>query len=156
VSSEPGRGATFTLLLPIGEVSADGHFQRILLVDDEPEVAEALSAMLAQEGAQISRAESGAEALPMLESEAWDAIFLDVRLPDISGPEVYERMREKRPDLASRVVFVTGGLWRRDSRLSEELPPQPILAKPCTHDQVREVLRQLRSQRARRVEAQAS
>jgi PAS domain S-box-containing protein len=147
VSSEPGGGATFTLLLPIGEVSADGRFERILLVDDEPEVGDALSAMLSQEGAQIFRAESGAEALPMLERDAWDAVFLDVRLPDLSGPEVYERLREMRPDLASRVVFVTGGLWRGDSRLAEELPPQPILAKPCTHDQVREVLRQLKNQR---------
>jgi two-component system NtrC family sensor kinase len=148
VATEIGRGTTFTLLLPIGEVSVDGHFERILLVDDEPEVADALSAMLAQEGAKIFRAESGAEALPMLETESWDAVFLDVRLPDLSGPEVYERLREMRPELARRVVFVTGGLWRRDSRLAAELPPQPILAKPCTHDQVREVLRQLKNQRS--------
>ena len=88
-------------------------------------------------------------ALPMLEAQSWDAVFLDVRLPDLSGPEVYERLCELRPDLANRVVFVTGGLWRRDSRLAEELPAQPILAKPCTHDQVREVLRQLKNHRSR-------
>ena len=57
------------------------------------------------------------------------------------------RLEATKPELAQRVVFVTGGVWRSESRLRQELPPQPILAKPCTQDQVRAVLRQLRAQR---------
>ena len=78
---------------------------------------------------------------------SWDAVFLDVRLPDLSGPEIYRRLETTHPVLAQRVVFVTGGVWRSESRLRQELPPQPILAKPCTQDEVRDVLRQLRTHR---------
>ena len=145
VESEIGRGSAFTLLLPIAEPAASAALERVLLVDDDADVAEALTTMLAKEGLQVSRAATGAEGMAMLESDAWDAVFLDVRLPDVSGPEIYRRLEATRPELAQRVVFVTGGVWRSESRLRQELPPQPILAKPCTQDQVRAVLRQLRT-----------
>jgi DNA-binding NarL/FixJ family response regulator len=85
--------------------------------------------------------------MAMLEAEDWDAVFLDVRLPDLSGPDIYRRLEAAKPELAQRVVFVTGGVWRSESRLRQELPPQPILAKPCTQDQVRAMLRHLRMNR---------
>jgi PAS domain S-box-containing protein len=144
VSSESGSGATFTLVLPSIESGKAGTLELALLVDDDPEVAEALAEMLAKENVRVSRAANAAEALRVIEDEPWDAIFLDVRLPDLSGPEVFAEIERRHPDLATRVAFVTGGLWRSDSRLSRELPPQPTLAKPCTQEDVRRVLRQLR------------
>jgi PAS domain S-box-containing protein len=147
VESELGRGSVFTLLLPIADPAESAALERVLLVDDDPEVAEAIGAMLSKEGLHVTRAATGTEGLARLESEEWDAVFLDVRMPDISGPEIYRRLEADRPELAHRVVFVTGGVWRSESRLRQELPSQPILAKPCTQDQVRGVLRQLRAQR---------
>jgi len=145
-ASQPGQGAVFSLSLPIA-APADTVLERALLVDDDDAVAEALTAMLAREGLRVTRAATGAEGLRRLEHEPWDAVFLDVRLPDVSGPEIYHRLAEARPALAQRVVFVTGGVWRSESRLRQDLPAQPILAKPCTPDELREVLRQLRAQR---------
>lgn len=146
VESEPGHGATFTLLLP-PDLPAAAAGGRVLLVDDEDEVAEAIAAMLVREGVEVTRVSTGREAFAMLESGDWDAVFLDVRLPDISGPEVFRRIEASRPQLARRVAFVTGGVWRGTNRLRDELPPRPILAKPCTQDAVREVLRLLRAAR---------
>jgi PAS domain S-box-containing protein len=143
VESEVGRGTTFTLLVPVAEARASAQLERVLLIDDDPDVAEALSTMLAKEGLQVSRAATGTEGMAMLEANDWDAVFLDVRLPDLSGPDIYARLEASKPELAQRVVFVTGGVWRSESRLRQELPPQPILAKPCTQDQVRAVLRQV-------------
>lgn len=152
VESKVGEGTLFSLVLPIQPLEAAaaevGHdFERVLLVDDEPDVAEALTTMLRKEGIAVSQASNGEQALSLLDSGDWDAVFLDVRLPGMSGPEIYDELARRRPDLASRVVFVTGGLWRSNSRLRQELPPQPILPKPCTQDQMREVLRRLRLQR---------
>ena len=155
VESKVGEGAVFSLSLPIRGPEADAldeaevgrDFERVLLVDDDPDVAEALTSMLRREGIKVLHAGTGAEALLLLDRGDWDAVFLDVRLPGMSGPEIYDELARRRPDLAPRVVFVTGGLWRSHSRLREELPPQPILPKPCTQDQVREVLRRLRTQR---------
>jgi DNA-binding response OmpR family regulator len=137
----------FTLLLPIAEPVESFPLERVLLVDDDPDVAEALAAMLTKEGLRVSRASTGTEGMAMLESSDWDAIFLDVRLPDLSGPEIYRRLETTRPALAERVIFVTGGVWRSESRLRQELPPQPILAKPCTQDDVHAILRRLQALR---------
>jgi PAS domain S-box-containing protein len=147
VDSAVGHGTTFTLRLPTAEPAESAPLERVLLVDDDPDVAEALAAMLTKEGLRVSRASTGTEGMAMLESNDWDAVFLDVRLPDLSGPEIYRRLETGRPELAERVVFVTGGVWRSESRLRQELPAQPILAKPCTQDDVHAILRRLRALR---------
>ncbi len=149
VRSEPDVGTTFTLSLPAATPAATEGPHTALLVDDDPGVAETLSEMLSRERLTVRRAATGQEALAILASETFDVIFLDLRLPDISGQEVYARLAVNRPELARRVIFVTGGLWRSDSRgLREKLPPQPTLSKPCTAAQIREVLRLLRDHRA--------
>ena len=149
VRSILGEGTTFTLTLPKPAAETAVEARTVLLVDDDDGVAETLKAMLTREGLRVQRAASGSEALDVLARESFDAIFLDVRLPDISGPDVYARLAVERPEVARRVIFVTGGLWRIESRgLRDTLPAQPTLAKPCTAAQIREVLRLLRDTRA--------
>lgn len=145
VASKPGSGATFTLVLPIAQPDAHVPTLPALIVDDDDDVAQALTDMLAKEGFAVERAATGQEALTRLATDMWEIVFLDVRLPDLSGPEIFTRISQSRPDLAERVVFVTGGVWRSDSRLRDQLPARPILAKPCTQPQLRAVLREVRS-----------
>jgi CheY-like chemotaxis protein len=141
VHSAPNEGTTFTLRLPVADVDATS-VRSVLLIDDDPAVAESLIAMLQREGLTVRSAATGSEGLAILARESFDAIFLDVRLPDISGQKVYARLAAEQPAMARRVVFVTGGLWRLGSRgLRESLPAQPTLSKPCTAAQIREVLR---------------
>ena len=80
----------------------------------------------------------------MTKERHFDAIFLDVQLPDISGPEIYARLAQENMRQAQATIFVTGGLWRKESRgLIEELPARPMLAKPCTREDIRSALRAL-------------
>jgi PAS domain S-box-containing protein len=149
VRSELNAGTTFTLSLPVATQAETHAPHTALLVDDDAGVAETLSEMLSRERLSVRRAATGNEALAILASETFDVVFLDLRLPDISGQDVYAWLLANRPELAQRVIFVTGGLWRTDSRgLREKLPPQPTLSKPCTAAQIREVLRLLRDHRA--------
>jgi signal transduction histidine kinase/ActR/RegA family two-component response regulator len=147
--STPGVGTVFTVKLPAASEDRATDVHTALLVDDDPAVAATLEDMLRGEGLEVRRAATGHEALTMLERQAFDAIFLDVRLPDISGQDVYARLAAVNPEKARRVIFVTGGLWRIESRgLRDQLPPQPMLAKPCTAEQIREALRLLSGARA--------
>jgi PAS domain S-box-containing protein len=147
VRSAANIGTTFTLKLPVvGDAEVELP-RSVLLVDDDPAVADTLDDMLTREGLSVQRAATGSEALDLLARRDFDVVFLDLRLPDISGQEVYARLAAERPEAARKVVFVTGGLWRHDNReLRGKLPPQPTLSKPCTAAQIREVLRSLREQ----------
>lgn len=68
-----------------------GH---VLLVDDEPQILRALSPAFQAAGYAVAVAESGREALNMMATEQYDAIVLDLGLPDMDGKEVVRRVRE--------------------------------------------------------------
>jgi CheY-like chemotaxis protein len=81
---------------------------RILVVDDEPVVLEALEALLRQEGHQVLTASDGEAALRLAQAERPDIILLDLHLPGLSGFEVVNRLRQV-PELAAVPVIAFSG-----------------------------------------------
>jgi two-component system nitrogen regulation response regulator NtrX len=79
---------------------------KILVVDDEPGVRDALQAILTDEGFRVRCAGSGEEGLEALDSEAFDAVLLDVWLPGIDGLETLSHIRERYADI--EVVMISG------------------------------------------------
>src|ERR1700752_2950254 len=79
---------------------------RVLLVEDEPEVAAGVAMLLEVEGAEVEVVHSGGEAIAAIERFAPDVVILDIGLPDMNGAEVYERIASRWPDL--RVLFSSG------------------------------------------------
>lgn len=90
------------------ELGAPKRALRILVVDDEPAVLEALEALLRQEGHEIRMASDGETALQRAEAEPPDIILLDLHLPDLSGFEVVSRLRQI-PRLAAVPVIAFSG-----------------------------------------------
>ncbi|MDL4815553.1 response regulator transcription factor [Actinomadura opuntiae] len=84
---------------------ADGTPVRVLVVDDEPDLAEVLSRVLASEGWSVRTAGDGAGALAAAREFHPDAVVLDVMLPDLGGLEVLKRLRAAAPDVC--VLFLT-------------------------------------------------
>ncbi|ROZ68979.1 PAS domain S-box protein [Ramlibacter sp. WS9] len=82
--------------------------QRLLVVDDEPEIADLMRAMLEGAGYDVITAESGAVALKMLDEGRFDAVISDLRMPDVDGAALWREVSERQPALAQRMLFVTG------------------------------------------------
>ena len=113
-------GAVFRMSLPIsgqpGEVTEPGALTgmdgsgpaRVLVVDDEAEIAELMRAMLEGAGFEVATAESGAVALELLEAARFDAVVSDLRMPDMDGAALWRALQSRWPLLAQRVLFVTG------------------------------------------------
>jgi len=84
---------------------ANASAQRILVVDDEPSIVDAVSTALRYEGYEVSEASSGREAIDVTAGFEPDLIVLDWMLPDIEGIEVARRLRAQ--GLKSAVLFLT-------------------------------------------------
>src|SRR5262249_30851760 len=119
---------------------------------DEPQVGTAMRRVLTQH--EVVSVTSAAEALARLaEDSTFDLIFCDVAMPERSGQDFYEELRATRPELAERVVFVTGGTVT--PQLSEflESVPRPCLSKPFGAAELREQVGRLLEARARDAKA---
>jgi PAS domain S-box-containing protein len=117
---DDGSGACFCLQLPVsGEREAgetepvplaetDEVSARLLVVDDETEIAELIGEMLAGAGYEVMTAESGAVALAMLAEARFDAIVSDLHMPELDGAGLWREVKRLYPSLARRMLFVTG------------------------------------------------
>jgi PAS domain S-box-containing protein len=124
VESEPGSGSTFTIRLPrtgaaqteqaSAEPTAAHRSARILVVDDEPDIGDLLTDILEGDGHEAVSASSGREALEWLSGREVDLIISDLRMPDMDGPALYRALAERRPELLTRLVFITGDTLAAD------------------------------------------
>jgi two-component system NtrC family sensor kinase len=101
---------------------------RILIVDDEPFVLQMM--MHALRDHDILGMTSSRDAFARCMSEPFDLVLCDLMMPEISGMHLYQMIRQARPALAERIVFVTGGAMLDDVREFLEHVPNEYLEKP--------------------------
>ena len=82
---------------------------KILIVEDEPDIAATLQAYLGRRGFQVSTTASGLEALRLIQVSAPDMMILDFSLKDLNGQEVLQELR--RTNQATRVIMITGQMF---------------------------------------------
>ena len=78
----------------------------VCIVDDEPAILKELSGILEDEGYQVTTAETGGEALNVIQTEPPDVVLLDIWMPELGGLEVLKRVREHAP--AMMVIMMSG------------------------------------------------
>ncbi|PYN12943.1 MAG: two-component system response regulator [Candidatus Rokuibacteriota bacterium] len=101
---------------------------RILLVEDEIEILDAIAEHLEREGYAVTRAVDGAEALRKVQNERPDLVLLDVGLPGLSGFDVLQRLREDHPRVP--VVMLTGLNDEAQARRTLQMGAVDYIRKP--------------------------
>ncbi|MBC8076631.1 MAG: response regulator, partial [Chloroflexales bacterium] len=80
--------------------------EQILIVDDEANIRLTLSTLLQRTGYAVRAAESGAEAVALLEQHAFDLLLVDLRMPEMDGMQVVAAARQRQPEIA--IIVLTG------------------------------------------------
>ena len=111
------------------EKKQDGPSKRILLVDDDAEIIEALRLALSAKGYEILIARDGNQGLAMAEREDPDLVILDMMMPKRSGFLVLERLRRTRP-VPMRVIMITANEGSRHKAYAEMLGVDDYIRKP--------------------------
>jgi signal transduction histidine kinase/CheY-like chemotaxis protein len=169
--SRLGEGSTFHLEIPVqGEegvpnqespvarraapalepagVSAGGT-ARILVVDDEPSIVDILYDVLRMDGHQIETAINGRLALSKISSGTFDVVISDLKMPGMSGQELYRHLQESESALLSRIIFTTGDVANQDTQSFLQASRSPFLQKPFNLNEVRRLVQEILSTRKR-------
>jgi len=156
VSSEPQKGSTFSVILPIATESAEvvtppvpqsstGHSD-ILVIDDNEEARNVLSEVLTMSGHSVDTAASGEEGLSLFEQNNYDLVVTDLGMPGISGRDVARAIKRDSPQ--TLVIMITG--WGVQIDMAEEIV-DGVIAKPFQKDAILRQIAQLVNARGSKV-----
>ena len=122
------------------------RFGKILMVEDDDSLCETVGAALREYGHKVDLALTGRDALARLRTrEPYDAIVLDLRLPDMNGLEIVEYIKINRPNLA--LIVASGYLEQEDVLRTAERWPLMMLRKPYAPSELIERLSLVLAQR---------
>lgn len=153
--SAPGRGSSFTLLLPSAKGWRASHPSiriarlaedraRVLIVDDDRLVGEAMALTLGDEN-DVTLLTSAREALEHLSQGArFDTILCDLMMPNMTGMDLYTEALRVAPDAVGSIVFITGGAFTSRARAFLDGVNVRCLEKPIDAKELRELIRQRR------------
>jgi len=139
---EPPAASAATTLLAQAE-TAQALPAHILVLDDEPTIAELLGEMLGLLGYSTTLCHSGPDALQLLAQREFDLIISDFRMPKMNGQEFYRRAVQMKPELARRILFLTGDVVSEDTQAFLQSTGNPHLSKPFQLVRVEQLVAQV-------------
>ena len=162
VASTPGVGTTFTVQLPaapaaevvpvvIATATAPEPLpartaHRVLVVDDDPAVARMLARVLRP--AQVVIVDSGRAALKVCALEKFEVIVCDLMMPELTGMDVHAAIIARDPELATRMIFVTGGVFTESAATFLAEIDNTVLEKPVRASELRDAVAAIRERTA--------
>lgn len=144
VSEDVAAGASFLLRLPRAagasaplpdsEVPPEITAGEVFVIDDEPAFGRLVSRLVGRE--RTLTFTEAHEALAALDGSRPRAIICDVMMPGMDGMSFFNALKRQHPELTDRVVFITGGVFRREAEEALLDTGRPILSKPFSRDQL--------------------
>jgi len=105
--------------------------QPVLIIEDEPSVTAFIRSALERNGYPVVAARSGADALHLLGAGSFAGVISDMRTPGgVTGADVHAWLAQNRPELAARVIFVTGDIANDETRRLLSATGAPCIEKP--------------------------
>jgi len=151
--SESGKGATFVIELPVvAEPVRAGKAKvtkkeppkprgaKILVVDDEAAILTFLHRLLTDMGHSVETINNADAALERLKTERYSLILLDIKLPGMSGIELYQQIEKIAPALTRRVMFITGDVMEGTTRSFLEKAGVPHITKPIDIEELKKMM----------------
>lgn len=114
---------------------------RVLVIDDEPLIAESVRLVLADEFDVASTTDPAGALARLTSGESYDVILCDVMMPGMNGIELRNRVHAVNPELASRIVLMTGGIAMPSVQSLLERVPNTVLTKPFDFASLRDFIR---------------
>jgi CheY-like chemotaxis protein len=119
------------------EVPAD---LRVLIIDDDPSVARALTRVLGRH--DFTLIDNGKQAIDLLaRGDRFDLVFCDLMMPNTSGMEVYKAVRQLTPGRERDLIFITGGAFTPEAESFLSTVPNVVLHKPFERETVIDALK---------------
>jgi len=161
--SDVGSGTTVLVELPLLQEHADDKPSppsdgvlsppepqtscRVLIVDDEEPVGNLLARLLRDLGHQPIVVTSGDDALQAIAGSVFDLVLSDVKMPGMSGFDLHQSIKQLDPELASRLIFVTGDTLSAATQARIAQSGNPYISKPFTIERLEGLVRTLLSRR---------
>ncbi|MGI9350922.1 MAG: ATP-binding protein [Rhizobiaceae bacterium] len=144
-------GSRFVIRLPITKEIAEDAAQaqdptgngkniKVLVVDDEADVAEINSEVLTKEGFEVDIALSGSAALELLSEESYDILLSDLNMPEVDGRGLYDSICRDFPSILKGTAFITGDTMGETSQRLLKESKRPFLEKPVSPTELRELV----------------
>ena len=159
LETSPGGGARFVVTLPARPADhkdvpkaepaeAREKVCRVLVIDDEPDVADLNAEILSRGGFSTDVVYNARDLLDSIENMTYDAVVSDLNMPDMDGRGIYEAILDRRPDLAERTGFLTGDTMGRSSQTFLGEAKRPYIEKPVSPQELRAFVSRLVSRSA--------
>lgn len=158
VESEVGRGSVFSFKLPLEartsvaartvSVPDDRPTLSILVVDDNTVNREVARAKFGQLGYRIDLAADGSLAIDAVTTKDYDVVFMDLRMPEMTGIEATKRMMEKLAgQTMPHIVAMTASVFEEDREACRQIGMQDFVGKPMDMAQIDSILRRIADER---------
>jgi len=119
--------------------------EKVLLVDDEQDFLDSLAERMRARGMDVSTATSAEEAIRKAEAESYDAIILDLMMPEMDGIEILKAIKQKRPDVG--VILLTGYATLDKGIQAMKLGAMDFVEKPADLKILSEKIKQAHAQK---------
>ncbi|MEK6531921.1 MAG: response regulator [Deltaproteobacteria bacterium] len=142
---EKEQWATVKKAVESGAAGVQPSGKSVLIADDELSIREALHDILAREGYRVETVSDGKEALNSLEKNRFSLIITDVKMPGMSGMELYDAVSNRHAYLRDKIIILTGDVFSQDIKDFISKRKCPFILKPFEPKELTDLVKQVLS-----------